>query len=169
MECDKDMAHINQKCKVELPVEWCSVFEAARKNPSPIHVINITNDSFFKITDGLKPYFRATCPIPTRPVREMKVDVEKPGLIMHRDNWNGPFQTASVLKRGRRQPQPHPEQVIAFKRAHTAPLPISRPKYNDLQVLKMFCSVEVQAYFDRLPVADNVKDSLHDTLPDESE
>ena len=38
--------------------------------------------------------------------------------------------------------------------------------YNDLQVLKMFCSVEAQAYFDSLP---DVKDSLHDTLPDESE
>ena len=46
MECDKNMAHVNQKSKVEVPGEWCSVFEAARKKPSPLHVIKITNDSF---------------------------------------------------------------------------------------------------------------------------
>ena len=38
---------------------------------------------------------------------------------------------------------------------HIMPLCIKRAKFNDLQIMKQFCSAAAQEYFSALPVEDN--------------
>ena len=64
LECDGDMSHVNQKRKAEVPADWVEAILNARKNPAPFNVINMTKLMFYRFTDGLKPHFRATCPVP---------------------------------------------------------------------------------------------------------
>ena len=58
MECDKDMGHINQKVQAILPKDWRSEFYKARKNPSPMKVIDMSNEKFLGIESGLQPSLR---------------------------------------------------------------------------------------------------------------
>ena len=81
LECDKDMALIKQSTPCELPSEWANVFAGARKNPLPYNVIKVPQDMILAIGTALKPQFRATCPIPTRSVRELKVEIETPANL----------------------------------------------------------------------------------------
>ena len=90
MECDRDMANVNQKTPCQIPSDWQTVVREARGKGGPFEVINFTRESFFGFTDYFRPRFLAQCPLPTRPVREIFVDVAKPGLLTHRANWNGP-------------------------------------------------------------------------------
>ena len=77
---------------------------------------------------------------------------------MHRNNWNGEFSLSSPFKANQQQELPQ----IEFQLAYATALPISKAKYNDLQVLKKFCSLENQAYFDSLPKSNDVPDTLHE-------
>ena len=132
MECDKDMGHINQKVKAILPKDWRSEFYKARKNPSPIKVIDMSNAKFLGIESALQPFLRKKCPFKTRPVREIRICLEKPGYILHRNNWNGEFSLSSPFKANQQQELPQIEFQLAYATA------ISRAKYSDLQVLKNF-------------------------------
>ena len=122
------------------------------------------------IGTALKPQFRATCPIPTRSVRELKVEIEKPGNLMHRNNWNGRFDSAKVSNGRRKKNSRQENEVLSFNKAYKNKLGISKPKFNDLQVLKKFCKVENQEYFASIPMcakAADVMEPIHDEIDDE--
>lgn len=46
-------------------------FERARVNPSPYNVVRMQHEDFKAMTSFLQPVFKAACPIPTRPIREI--------------------------------------------------------------------------------------------------
>ena len=158
LECDKDMGPVNQNARAEIPDEWREVLKTARKQPNPYKVIDMTQDKFYAFTMTLKPLYKASNPIATRPVCELYIDVEHPRFIQHRSTWNGAFEKAVVTKPSGKKRQPK-FNANNFQRSYAAPLPISVPKYGDLQVLKRFCSVTNQAYFDTLPQKDEDSDN----------
>ena len=148
MECGSDFAHVNFKKDLELPDDWRQEFREARKKPFPMNVINVDQDMLLSYSNFLLPQFKASCPFKTRPVRELHVVDTRPNQIMFRNNWNGCFESAVVKKavvRGKRQPE-----IPDLQRNYDATLPISREKYNDLQVLRQFCSPANHAFYDQL-------------------
>ncbi|RUS72208.1 hypothetical protein EGW08_020035 [Elysia chlorotica] len=46
MECDRDMANVDQSSPAEVPDDWRKVLEAARVKPEPFNVINMTSEKF---------------------------------------------------------------------------------------------------------------------------
>ena len=146
MECDSDFAHVNFKKDLELPDDWRQEFREARKKPFPMNVINVDQDMLLSYSNFLLSQFKASCPFKTRPVRELHVVDTRPNQIMFRNNWNGCFESAVVKKavvRGKRQPE-----IPDLQRNYDATLPISREKYNDLQVLRQFCNPANHAFYD---------------------
>ena len=77
---------------------------------------------------------------------------------MHINNWNGELSLSSPFKANQQKELPQ----IEFQLAYATVLPISKAKYNDLQVLKKICSLENQAYVDFLPKSNDVPDTLHE-------
>lgn len=57
MECDNNMALINQKIACEMPEDWVSVVENARTNPEPFHVIDCQLFMFKQFSQLFKNYF----------------------------------------------------------------------------------------------------------------
>ena len=155
MERDRDMSHVNQKTKAQIPSDWEDAIRTAKKNPAPYNVISMDKGMFLKFTEGLKPKFRATCPIPTRPVRELRIDENQPQVFLHRDKWIGPFLTAVVV-RGRRKNTPDPDVLLTC--AYKGRLPLSKAKFQDLQVLKKFCHPKNLEFFETLPLDNKVAD-----------
>lgn len=51
MECDRDMALINQKAHCELPDDWNRVIGESRENPSAYKVFPCTQEIFHNYTD----------------------------------------------------------------------------------------------------------------------
>ena len=156
LECDRDMSNVKQDTRTEHPSDWENVVRAARKHPAPYNIISMNQEMFLRITDGLKPRFRATCPVPTRPIRELKIDQDHPEEILHRSNWGGEFETAPVMPNRRRR---GPVQEITLKKAYTQAIPLSKEKFKDLQVLKRFCSAPNQDFYAALPTNKNVPDT----------
>ena len=159
LECDRDMALIKQSTDIDLPEEWHQVFKEARAKPSPFNVIPCDQGMFKAYTEHLKPAYRASCPLKTRPVRELFVDVAHPQLFSFRDSWNGMMETAVVVSR-----QSH--KLLPLRQTFTGPIAISREKYNDLQCLKNLCSPNNQGFNDNLCVADSTGASRDDTDSD---
>ena len=168
MECDMDMSRVDQKAKVELPSEWNQVIQQARKSPKPFNVIPMTGERFYKFGEALKPQFRATCPFPTRPVRILKVSRDKPMLILHRDKWQGEFNTSPVVRGRRKGNKNNLTGPVTLESGYTQPLPLSKPKFQDLQVLKRFISPAKQAFYDELTHDGSVPDDVENigTLAD---
>ncbi|GFO15412.1 hypothetical protein PoB_004191700 [Plakobranchus ocellatus] len=164
MEYDRDLGLVNRKADVEVPKDWMEVFRSARKNPSPYNVIEITQRDIFGYTKFLKPMFRATCTFPTRPIRELVVRKEKPLLVEFRNNWSGEFSSGVVVARGAKAKDAaaavranRPEQLYLH------PIPLSKPKFKDLQVLKNFCTKESSLlFFNNLPHDGDTPDQFHD-------
>ena len=50
MECDRDMAIVNQKFPAEAQKYWRSVFQASRKKPEPFNSLNMTQENILKFT-----------------------------------------------------------------------------------------------------------------------
>ncbi|XP_047139745.1 uncharacterized protein LOC124815274 [Hydra vulgaris] len=96
MECDRDMAIINQKSPAETPEDWRSVFRASRKIPEPFNIINMAQEKFLKFTEFLKPYFLVVCPFKTCPIREVEISKAHSNLIMYRENWSSMFSLMRV-------------------------------------------------------------------------
>ncbi|GFR71830.1 envelope glycoprotein D [Elysia marginata] len=46
LECDRDLALVNQKADIDLPHQWHQVIESARVKPSPYSVISCKQDMF---------------------------------------------------------------------------------------------------------------------------
>ncbi|GFN95968.1 hypothetical protein PoB_002247400 [Plakobranchus ocellatus] len=148
MECDRDMALINQKAHVETPDGWIREFEAARKNPSPFNVVQVEQALFLGLTEHLKVLYRATCQVPTRPMREISFSQDHPRLISFRNSWNGPLNTSVVSKPVGKKGAARQPPLIPMYRDR---LPISLAKFKDLQVLKTFCTQPAQDFFENLP------------------
>ena len=92
--------------------------------------------------------------MPTRPLREIQFNVQDPGVISHRDTWNGIFLRTNIqVVVGRRTRLPVPGEV---KQLYNDRLPISTAKFKDLQILKRFSSNE--PFFDALPYEDRNDD-----------
>ena len=156
LECDRDMSNVKQDTRAELPSDWEKAILAARKYPAPYNIIQMSQGMFFRITDALKPRFRATCPVQTRPIRELRIDSDHPQQILHRETWGGAFEIAVVV-RNTRQQAVQPE--IRMKKAYSRPIPLSKAKFQDLQVLKKFCLPLTQRYFESLPTDNRVPDT----------
>ena len=166
LECDKDMGVVNQKAECQVPSDWYQQFRIARKNPAPYNVIEMKQDQFLAIGDGLKPIFKLTSPIPTRNIRELRLERGFSGSLMHRDNWNGRYDVTEVLRKRRgKQPKPSREDVV-FKKSYKHRVAVSKPKFMDIQHLKKFCSAENQEFFAAIPVNDKLTD-MHEPVHDE--
>ena len=111
MECDRDMANVNQKFPAETPEDWRNVLQMSRSKPEPFNVINMTRDMFLKFTEYFKPQFLTNCPFPSRPIRELQISINHPDIIRYRNSWNGPFNISNVIKRQARAPARAPTQA----------------------------------------------------------
>ena len=169
MECDKDMAVINQKTPCEVPKDWYKVFKEARQNPTPYHVEEVQQHQFKAISEGLHPFFENSCPISTRSIRELKVEMGFSNALMYRDNWNGQYEVTGMLKKRRKKTAPPVPVNLTFKMAYKHRLPIATAKFKDLQHLKKFCKVENQDLFDAIPQHKKVAavpEPVHDEIDD---
>lgn len=161
MECDRNMAYLNQKARIELPEEWAEHVRGARQRPKPFNVIECSQDAFKGWTAFLKPFYKKTCPFPIRPVREFRVQKEHPRLMFYRNFNNCPWASSVVNTpvSFRSMKAVNEGEFKLPGLAYKERLPISTAKYNDLQSLKKFCRPETRRYFDELPHAANVKES----------
>ena len=80
--------------------------------------------------------------------------------MAHKDQWNGEFHTSVVSKGRRRHTCVNNPVQITLESAYNNRLPVSKAKYQDLQLLKRFCKIDNQAYFEELPHDINVKDDV---------
>ncbi|PSN33909.1 hypothetical protein C0J52_20398 [Blattella germanica] len=97
LECDKNMGLINQKSRVETPNEWNEVIRAARRKPSPFHVVEVQQDFIYNWTSYFKTPFKKKCPFQTRPVTEIKFCQEHPRTVNIRTTYNGQWESYDVI------------------------------------------------------------------------
>lgn len=69
LECDWNMAIVNQKKWIELPKEWFEEFESARAKPFPFHIIEVDKELVRKWTEYLDERYAKKCPFKSRPFR----------------------------------------------------------------------------------------------------
>ena len=150
MECDRDMAVVNQKVRAETPEDWMRELSTCRKKPSPFNVVKMEPHMFQNVTEHIKCNYRAVSPVPTRPIREIIFNKEHPRMFQYRESWHGPFQTAVVSKAVGRRSIARQQPIASL---YSKRLPVSDAKYADLQVLKAFCKPESQQFFSELPHA----------------
>lgn len=146
LECDRDMVLIDQKAHVETPMEWFKLFEQSRKNPSSFNVVQVSSDMMYDFSKCLLKMYKKTCPVATRPIRELVIETGHPRIMKVRTSWNGMYETAVI-----RTANHCKVSDTTLSSLYTAPLPISEDKYKDLQVLKRFCSPGVHCFYDQLP------------------
>lgn len=161
MECDKDMGLINCKTPTSDPSDWIKTFKNARKNPTPFHVIELTQGMVKSITDFFRPFYKNKCPIPTRPLREICFRGDSSGIVFHRDSWNG-LLLKTNLKNNRKNTINSEIPIL-----YNAKLCISVAKYRDLQVLKRFTSNA--QFYDSLPYNQEVIETFHENIDSENE
>ncbi|KAK3751490.1 hypothetical protein RRG08_062100, partial [Elysia crispata] len=95
MGCDRDFSLIHKKAPAELPSDWFACFRSACTRPTPYNGITMTQDDFFNFSGLLKPHFKAVCPVPSRPIRELYFKRNAPL------NWLGAMNSAVLVARGR--------------------------------------------------------------------
>nr|XP_047133210.1 uncharacterized protein LOC124811519 isoform X2 [Hydra vulgaris] len=161
MGCDKDMGLINCKTPTSDPSDWIKTFKNARKNPTPFHVIELTQGMVKSITDFMRPFYKNKCPIPTRPLREICFRGDSSGIVFHRDSWNG-LLLKTNLKNNRKNTINSEIPIL-----YNAKLCISVAKYRDLQVLKRFTSNA--QFYDSLPYNQEVIETFHEIIDSENE
>jgi hypothetical protein len=149
MECDKNMALINQKAHLETPDDWRRHIETSRINPSPFVVINCLNAMFNAYTKYFKPVYKPSCPFATRPVRDFMVKSVHPQLVYVRNNYNGSWKSHIMLKRVKRV-NPVSEQP-KLGQSRCVPIPLTKAKYNDICALSKFCSQSAATFYRSLP------------------
>ncbi|KAK3728910.1 hypothetical protein RRG08_055684 [Elysia crispata] len=74
---------VNKRRAAELQEHWVEEFQSARKKPSPFNVIERTQEVFLAFSEQLKPVFKATCPIPARPIPEVSFRVQDDGVFAY--------------------------------------------------------------------------------------
>ena len=83
--CDRNFAVVNQKARMENPDGWLHEFRATRKNPSPFNIIKMESEMFQNVIEHIKVLYKASCPIPTRPIREVVFEETHPRLLRYRE------------------------------------------------------------------------------------
>ena len=48
------------------------------------------------VTEHIKVLCKTSCPIPTRPIREVVFEEAHPRLLRYRENWNGAFHSGNI-------------------------------------------------------------------------
>lgn len=158
MECDRNMALINQKAHIELPSDWADQIAVARSKPSPFIVEQCEQDLFRNWADYFKPMFKPKCPMPVRSIKEIRVLREKPKLIFHRDSYNGAWVSNVIINNRYKGPILQANEITHPQRLYDSLLPISAAKYNDCLDLTKFCSQRAKDYFLALPNANTIED-----------
>ena len=83
---------------MEFADDWKCELLRPRVKPSAFNVINVTQDMLMAYTTFLKPTFKATCSVKTRSIRKIYILYTQPHLFLHRDSWNGGFQSSVLIK-----------------------------------------------------------------------
>lgn len=156
MECDKQFAFVNQKVPAQMPSEWWAEFRRCRKKPGPFNVVECTQELFHNHTTHIQKLYIANCPFPTRPIRQILFSQNMPRLAYTKDSYSGPWKTTVMTKKKgqsliSRQLQP----------LYSGRLPLSAPKFKDIQSLAKFCGPEAKAFYAGLsvdPANDGAKD-----------
>ncbi|XP_046665800.1 uncharacterized protein LOC124357790 [Homalodisca vitripennis] len=153
LECDRNMASINQKKWIETPKDWIDEIKGARVKPSPFHVIQVEREFVRNWSSHLDQFYFSKCPFPSRPIRELVALKEHPRFLKHRATFHGHWEAHVINQPGSLpQDQPLPEgEFFLPDYAYEGALPITHEKYTDLQVLKMFCGVEARHFYTLLP------------------
>lgn len=151
LECDKNMAFINQKAPCEIPEDWRDEFRKARSKPQPFLVQDCQQNMFQSWKHTMDKYFLKKCPFATRPLREIKIDIAEEGAILHREFYTSPFEKKFVLKNDRSG------RLLKFSNIDPPPvmcystkLKVKKEKLKDLMFLKRFCGPKAQEFFESL-------------------
>lgn len=99
MECDKNMALINQRCPAETPGDWRDAISSARVNPSPYDVVECTTDMFKGWGSALETNYCKKFAAKTRPIKQIKFVATQTQTVSHRDTYNGPFYSTVIVKK----------------------------------------------------------------------
>ena len=124
MEGDWDMTAVSCKSDVELPSNWVKWFWNARKHPKPFNTIYLNNSKFFINTEYLKQMYQTTCPMKTRPIRQVKAaNAESKLMAFYRESWNGSYIESAIKKLCKLSPWTQ-STIITISW-----LPVSKAKY----------------------------------------
>ncbi|KAG8334706.1 hypothetical protein J6590_084344 [Homalodisca vitripennis] len=106
-------------------------------------------------TTFLKEQYKEKCPFATRPRREAKM-LEDETELFYRPTYNGPWFSSDIRRPRSNITLPHlqPGEFLYPDQAYQALLPISKEKFDDLQVLKQFCRQKARQFFSTLPYID---------------
>lgn len=158
LECDRNMSFINQKSYAETPNEWRGIIENSRVKPSPFQVVDCKQDFFQAWTKYLTPLYRKKCPMPTRPVRCLYINNNKPNFVYYRNTYFGSYNSGVIsktvprVKATKRATTSTSNQPQPLEKLYTGPLVISEAKYKDLQSLKPFLTSNLaKEFYDSLP------------------
>lgn len=157
LECDKNMALINQKAPCETPDDWRKVVAESRLKPTPFRVIDVDQPLVRSWTRFLAPKYKKTCPFLSRPIREIRVEITHPRLIFYRDSYNGHWTSSVMLVAKRRRVNssscediPNSGEFILPDQAYKDILPISKAKFLDIQSLSKYCGPTAKKFFSNL-------------------
>lgn len=90
-------------------------------------------------------------PFRIQPVREIYAVRDHPGSIFHRSTYYGPFEEAIVSYSDGKDAALQEREFYYPPQAYWAPIPLTKSKYTDLQVLKQYCGPEARLYYENLP------------------
>lgn len=170
MESDKNMGLIPRRSAAETPSDWRDVIQSARVKPSPFEVVAFERRHFKEWGKFLSSKYTKKFSEKTRPIREVRVTQSKSRTIDHRSTYTGAFTSTVVTPRVKSHKknldcQQLPLQLPTEPEAsYPQPIPISKAKYDDLQVLKKFCRVDAQEFYTSLP---HSQQHDHETQDDE--
>jgi len=178
MECDRDMALINQTARAEVPEDWNRVFAGARENPTPFNVMQCSQDLFCKYSEFLSKLYKPKCPVPTRDIRELVFKQSVP-VMYYRIAYNGCMSSAVIAatrqkaakKKGRKcnnKNNTNPSEAKP-QQLYSRLLPIKKAKFDDIHVLSKFCGESAQQFFASLPVDEHKSTAACDCSEDSAD
>lgn len=97
LECERDMALINQNFAAELPEDWVEHIRTCRTKPPTYEVVEADLPLFRKWTEFLSKYYLVKRPFATRPVREIRFLNNHQRLVEHRASYNGYWQLTPLI------------------------------------------------------------------------
>lgn len=112
LECDRNMASINQKKWVEMPKDWVDEIESARAKPSPFHVVEVGKEIVRDWSGHLNQLYFKKCPFLSRPLRELVAEKQHPRFLKYRTSFHGHWDSHVVNQPSSvaiYQPQPQGE------------------------------------------------------------
>lgn len=149
LENDKNMGLIKyKKAKAEIPDDWVEIFECARQKPFPFDVVKVDKGFFKAWTQHLEQLYAKKSTFPSRPIKELKIQNTSKKLIF-RNTYNGAWEEACITgrRKGKNYSTITDNEFLLPGPSYFEDIPISKEKYEDLQVLKKFCGIKAQEYF----------------------